>query len=77
MLKKPDFSTTTLPKVFVFPIFEVKENVNPPETKAELLTMLKSGDAIPFHKQVCAKCHKVPHSKVINTLLIFIQWKYS
>lgn len=64
MLKKPDLSKTNLPKVFVFSIFEVKETVLAPETKSELLAMLKKGDAIPFHKKVCARCHNVPHSKV-------------
>lgn len=25
--------------------------------------MLKAGTAIPFHKKLCAGCHKIPHSK--------------
>lgn len=64
MLKKPDVSNATSPRVYVFSIFEVKENVTVPETKKELQTMLQKGDAIPFHKNVCAKCHNVPMSKV-------------
>ncbi|RXG58194.1 hypothetical protein Avbf_19123, partial [Armadillidium vulgare] len=46
MLKKPDASKTTNPRVFVFPIFEVAENENVPETKAELQAMLKTKKAI-------------------------------
>nr|XP_053633266.1 beta-1,4-glucuronyltransferase 1-like isoform X2 [Cherax quadricarinatus]XP_053633267.1 beta-1,4-glucuronyltransferase 1-like isoform X2 [Cherax quadricarinatus] len=63
MLKQPDVSNTTNPRVFVFSIFEVKENVSAPETKSELQKMLTKKDAIPFHKNVCAKCHNVPMSK--------------
>ncbi|XP_042887443.1 beta-1,4-glucuronyltransferase 1-like [Penaeus japonicus] len=63
MLKKPDVSNSTSPRVYVFSIFEVKDNVSAPETKADLQRMLKKGDAIPFHKNVCAKCHNVPMSK--------------
>nr|XP_045624935.1 beta-1,4-glucuronyltransferase 1-like isoform X2 [Procambarus clarkii] len=63
MLKQPDASNTTNQRVFVFSIFEVKENATAPETKSELQKMLKKGDAIPFHKNVCAKCHNVPMSK--------------
>lgn len=63
MLKQPDVSNTTNPRVYVFSIFEVKENVSAPETKSELQKMLQKGDAIPFHKNVCAKCHNVPMSK--------------
>ncbi|KAK7072344.1 hypothetical protein SK128_025860 [Halocaridina rubra] len=63
MLKRPDVSNTTHPRVYVFSIFEVRDNVTAPETKGELQKMLQKGDAIPFHKNVCAKCHNVPMSK--------------
>ncbi|XP_045110967.1 uncharacterized protein LOC123504487 isoform X2 [Portunus trituberculatus] len=63
MLKRPDVSNTTNPRVFVFSIFEVQENVAVPETKEELLKMLEKKEAIPFHKFVCPKCHNVPMSK--------------
>ncbi|CAL4166538.1 unnamed protein product, partial [Meganyctiphanes norvegica] len=63
LLKQKDFSNSTVPRVFVFSIFEVKENVHPPETKDQLQAMLKKKDAIPFHKNVCAKCHNVPKSQ--------------
>ncbi|XP_050714560.1 beta-1,4-glucuronyltransferase 1-like isoform X2 [Eriocheir sinensis] len=63
MLKRPDVSNTTNPRVFVFSIFEVQENVTVPETKEELLRMLDTKEAIPFHKYVCPKCHNVPMSK--------------
>ena len=64
MLKRPDISNTSNPRVFVFSIFEVRENVSVPETKEELLKMIDKGEAIPFHKFVCPKCHNVPMSKV-------------
>ncbi|KAF2366055.1 hypothetical protein FHG87_003195 [Trinorchestia longiramus] len=63
MLKKPDISNTTLPRVFVFSIFEVEENESPPETKPELTKMLLNKKAIPFHQRVCQRCHTIPHSK--------------
>ena len=64
MLKKPDVTGSKNPRVFVFPIFEVKKTASVPETKEELLKMLKTKDAIPFHQKVCASCHSIPHSKV-------------
>ena len=64
LLKKPDVSNTTDPRVYVFSIFEVKENVNPPETKTELIKMLNTSEALPFHKKVCPKCHNVPKAEV-------------
>ncbi|MPC79565.1 hypothetical protein E2C01_074097 [Portunus trituberculatus] len=70
MLKRPDVSNTTNPRVFVFSIFEVQENVAVPETKEELLKMLEKKEAIPFHKFVCPKCHNVPMSKVSKGQII-------
>ncbi|XP_069162819.1 beta-1,4-glucuronyltransferase 1-like [Procambarus clarkii] len=63
MLKKPDVSNTTFPRVFVFSVFEVKENISIPETKNELLGLLHKGDAAPFHKNVCPACHSIPGSQ--------------
>ncbi|XP_069193423.1 beta-1,4-glucuronyltransferase 1 [Procambarus clarkii] len=63
MLKKPDVSNTTDPRVFVLSIFEVKNNVKVPETKNELLPLLKTGEAIPFHKHLCPACHRIPKAK--------------
>ena len=72
MLKKPDVSATSNPRVYVFSIFEVKENVTPPETKTDLIRMLNNNEAVPFHKKVCAKCHNVPKAEVSIYLLSFI-----
>ncbi|XP_069177063.1 beta-1,4-glucuronyltransferase 1-like [Procambarus clarkii] len=63
MLKKPDVSNSTFPRVFVFSVFEVKENISIPETKNELLGLLHKGDAAPFHKNVCSACHSIPGSQ--------------
>lgn len=55
------------PHVYVFPIFEVKATVKAPETKAQLVKMLASGDAIPFHKWVCDSCQNfVDRAKWVN-----------
>ncbi|QQP35228.1 Nacetyllactosaminide beta1_3N-acetylglucosaminyltransferase-like, partial [Caligus rogercresseyi] len=51
------------PRVFVNSIFEVKKDIlKIPESKAELLAALDSGDAIPFHQKVCSLCHSIPNS---------------
>jgi N-acetyllactosaminide beta-1,3-N-acetylglucosaminyltransferase len=42
------------------PIFEVRENCSVPETKEQLLDLVKKKDAIPFHAQVCQACHRFP-----------------
>jgi len=34
-----------------------------PETKTELLKLMKQKIMIPFHKQLCPKCHTIPHAK--------------
>ncbi|KAJ1520927.1 hypothetical protein ONE63_004005 [Megalurothrips usitatus] len=51
------------PKVFPLPIFELEAGAVLPGNKRELVTMLKNGTAIPFHKKVCPGCHNVPKSK--------------
>ena len=56
-LKRPN------PKVFVSSIFEIKEGHDLPETKAELLKLLKSKVVIPFHKMVCSQCHAIPKAQ--------------
>ncbi|GAB0089478.1 beta-1,4-glucuronyltransferase 1 [Sergentomyia squamirostris] len=48
------------PRVFPLPVFEVKEGARVPDNKTELLKMLKTKDAILFHKNICATCHTVP-----------------
>ncbi|ERL89876.1 hypothetical protein D910_07235 [Dendroctonus ponderosae] len=54
--------------VFVLPIFEVLENQTVPETKSELLGMLKKKTAIIFHESVCVECHRVVSSEEwVNT----------
>lgn len=42
------------------PVFEVKETARVPDNKTELLKMLKTEDAILFHKKICPNCHAVP-----------------
>ncbi|XP_063988034.1 beta-1,4-glucuronyltransferase 1-like [Diachasmimorpha longicaudata] len=46
--------------IFVVPVFEIEENERPPKTKRELMTAVRSGVAIYFHKYVCAHCQKFP-----------------
>ena len=56
-LKRPNH------RVFVSSIFEIKEGHELPETKADLLRLLKSKVVIPFHKMVCSRCHAIPKAK--------------
>jgi hypothetical protein len=49
-----------VPHVYVLPIFEVKAGLSPPQTKTELSSMMKKGDAIFFHKWVCDSCQNFP-----------------
>ncbi|KAG7161296.1 putative Glycosyl-transferase for dystroglycan-containing protein, partial [Homarus americanus] len=70
MLKRKDASRTTKPRIYVLSIFEVKAEESPPETKRELLKMLKSKKAIPFHKYLCKICHTVPQAKHLH-----LSWK--
>jgi len=51
------------PKIFVLPIFEVYSNQTVPTSKAELLSKLQQGLAVPFHQKVCSYCHSLPKSK--------------
>ncbi|VVC30626.1 Hypothetical protein CINCED_3A011468 [Cinara cedri] len=51
------------PMVFPLPIFELASNMKLPADKKELVTMLKNGSAITFHKKVCPDCHTVPKFK--------------
>lgn len=41
-------------------MFELEQDSIIPETKAELLNLLKTKMAIPFHWNICRRCHKVP-----------------
>ncbi|XP_017012697.2 beta-1,4-glucuronyltransferase 1 [Drosophila takahashii] len=50
----------TSPVVHVLRIFEVMANVSVPNTKMELQKLLKSGEAVPFHMEICAVCHRGP-----------------
>uniref|UniRef100_A0A1I8P9Q9 Beta-1,4-glucuronyltransferase 1 n=1 Tax=Stomoxys calcitrans TaxID=35570 RepID=A0A1I8P9Q9_STOCA len=47
-------------RVFPMPVFEVMSNATMPTTKEQLLPMLKTKAAIPFHSFVCKSCHLVP-----------------
>ncbi|KAK2719329.1 beta-1,4-glucuronyltransferase 1-like [Artemia franciscana] len=50
-------------RLFALPIFEVYSNQTVPDSKQELVKMLESGMAIPFHKKICASCHSIPRQK--------------
>jgi hypothetical protein len=51
------------PMVFPLPIFELASHMKLPADKKELVSMLKNGSAITFHKKVCPDCHTVPKFK--------------
>ena len=48
------------PRVFVLPIFEIKENHAVPDDKPNLIKLFKQKIVIPFHQNVCSFCHKIP-----------------
>ena len=47
--------------VYVNAIFELQDGSKLPKTKLELVKLLKTNKAIPFHKWVCPVCHTIPH----------------
>ena len=49
-------------RVYVIAPFEISDGLELPETKLELIQLLKGGKAIPFHNGVCAVCHTIPKS---------------
>jgi len=51
------------PRVYVNSIFEIEKNHSLPKSKSELIRLMKNNTVIPFHKNVCPQCHKIPHSK--------------
>jgi beta-1,4-glucuronyltransferase 1 len=59
MIRRQLMSSTkssTLPKVYPLNLFEVQKNATVPSNKTQLVQMLKSNHAIPFHKEVhCLK----------------------
>lgn len=48
------------PHVYTLPIFEIKKEFPPPETKTELIYRIGQGHAIFFHKWVCDACQNFP-----------------
>ncbi|XP_014239726.1 beta-1,4-glucuronyltransferase 1-like [Cimex lectularius] len=42
--------------VFVIPVFEAKDNVEPPLNKAQLLNLVETGEIRPFYTELCSKC---------------------
>lgn len=48
------------PKVFPLSIYEIAFDQKLPVTKKHLQFMLINGTAIPFHKEICPSCHKIP-----------------
>jgi hypothetical protein len=63
ILRNENFANRTNPRVFVNSIFEIKENVELPLTKKDLIPLLKANVVVPFHKHVCPLCHTIPKSK--------------
>jgi len=61
--RNPPSLRSKSPRVFVNSIFEIEANHTLPETKEELIQLMKKKIVIPFHKQVCSQCHRIPHSK--------------
>ncbi|XP_055306362.1 beta-1,4-glucuronyltransferase 1-like [Sitodiplosis mosellana] len=57
----PPFNSTK-PKVFPLGIFEVDKSSPVPWTKTELQDLYKKGKIIPFHKQMCGNCHRIPEA---------------
>ena len=51
------------PQVYVIPAFEVVKDVGMslPNTKKELLSLLKANKSISFHQSVCYYCHRLPN----------------
>ncbi|KAK9512533.1 hypothetical protein O3M35_000935 [Rhynocoris fuscipes] len=41
---------------FVVPAFEAKDNVEPPLHKAQLISLVETGEIRPFYSQICPKC---------------------
>nr|XP_014086254.1 beta-1,4-glucuronyltransferase 1 [Bactrocera oleae]XP_036226933.1 beta-1,4-glucuronyltransferase 1 [Bactrocera oleae]XP_036226934.1 beta-1,4-glucuronyltransferase 1 [Bactrocera oleae]XP_036226935.1 beta-1,4-glucuronyltransferase 1 [Bactrocera oleae] len=55
-------------RVFTIPVFEVTKDSQVPETKTQLVEMLRSHKAIPFHSKICKNCHLVPkHNEWVNS----------
>uniref|UniRef100_A0A1I8MGF0 Glycosyl transferase n=1 Tax=Musca domestica TaxID=7370 RepID=A0A1I8MGF0_MUSDO len=50
-------------RVFVLPVFELKKDAAIPDSKKELVPMLRAKKAIPFHYYVCKSCHVVPQQE--------------
>ena len=51
------------PRVYVSNIFEISADQELPTNKSSLVSLLKSGTVIPFHKTVCPQCHNIPRAK--------------
>lgn len=48
------------PKGYVVSIFEIEKGHPLPETKKDLLDLMKKDVVIPFHKRYCPLCHAIP-----------------
>lgn len=46
--------------VFIIPVFEIDANREPPSTKKELLSAVKAGSAVYFHRFLCPHCQRFP-----------------
>ena len=50
----------TTPQVFVLPIFEVEENEVAPNSKNELIELVRKKRANRFHQYICGHCQRIP-----------------
>ena len=73
------------PRVFVVPVFEISwrsaeaaeregSRVALPKTKFELAGRVRRGGAVPFHKTVCRRCHKVPGERRWEISVVPYAW---
>lgn len=65
---KKDNSAASL-SAYVIPVFEVRENVNIPTNKKDLLLLWKQQKVQPFYFEVCKKCHHPLNYKLWNCKL--------
>ncbi|XP_073980276.1 beta-1,4-glucuronyltransferase 1-like isoform X2 [Rhodnius prolixus] len=49
---------------FVVPAFEAKDNIEPPLHKAQLISLVETGEIRPFYSQICSKCQALTNYEV-------------
>ncbi|RXG53946.1 Beta-1,4-glucuronyltransferase 1 [Armadillidium vulgare] len=71
LMQRPDFSNTSLRRVYALPVFEMKSNLVIPNTKKELLSLINEKNAFLFHLNICRRCQEVPNYEVRHWMLLF------